>query len=581
MQPTPIPHFSPSRLLARAKNYLRFILVSALVLLVLYKTKVFSTSTDPRADFVFVPRGDVKTLDLAKMSYLDDIRLANALWEGLYTLDPVTLDPVPGCAFPIDISPDKKTYTFHIRPEAKWTNGDPVLAKDFLFGWKRIMDEQGEYSYLLNYMDGAEEYQKAVDAKQKDPSVKPNFSICGFETRADDPRYLRVKLKDPTTFFPDLCAFPPFFPSHEASMVVKDAAGNPQLDFEGKLMVSKTFTRPPHLVTNGPYRLDLWEFKRKLRLVASDFYWNRASTKSRTIEMRIDDDQQNGLSAYDSGAVDWLSEVQSNFAVELRRRGRTDLKAFAAFGTYFYSFNCQEKLPDGRDNPFHKVAVRKALSMGIDKQFIVDHITRMGEPVATGYIPPGVFKGYQSPKGLAFNIDEARKLLAEAGYPDGAGFPEVKINFNLEEIRHKEIAEFLQREWKKNLNINLSLDGKELKTFGEQLRNKQYDISRASWYGDYNDISTFTDKYLPDSGGNDAAWKNQKYAELCQTAAHETDEAKRRVLFQEAEQILVDEAPILPIFHYMNTYMFHDNVRGIPLNARQSIMLNAVEVIRK
>ena len=204
----------------------------------------------------------------------------------------------------------------------------------------------------------------------------------------------------------------------------------------------------------------------------------------------------------------------------------------------------------------------------------------MKEPIAGTYVPVGVFPGYESPKGLPFDVEAARKLLADAGYPGGEGFPPLKINFNLEEQRHKEIAEYVQREWKRSLNIDLSLDGKELKTFGEQLRTGQYAISRASWYGDYNDISTFTDKYLPDSGGNDAGWKNARYGELCDAASHESDPARRRKLLHDAERILVDEAPIFPMFFYTNTYLFHDNVRGIPLNARQMIMMDAVEVVR-
>ena len=573
MRSNPRAHIDQSVLRGWGGICMKIVIIPGLLVLLLVKLGgLFGSTAEKRADLIFIPRGDIKTLDLAKMSYMDDIRMANGLWEGLYTLDPVTLTPVLGSAYPIEISEDKKTYTFHIRPNARWSNGDPLLAADYLFGWKRIMDEQGEYSYLLNYMEGAETYQKAIEVKQKDPAVVPDFGVLRVETSKDDPRLLRVHLTNPTTFFPDLCAFPCFYPSHEKSMM------EPDPDHPGAVRLNKKFTRPPFLVTNGPYRLDRWEFKRKLRLVASDYYWNRKNVKSRVIEMLVDDDQQNALSAYESGAADWITEIQGDFASQLRKMGRHDLKAFPAFGTYFYGFNCREKLPDGSTNPFHKIAVRRALTMAIEKQFIVDHLTRMGEPVATGYIPRGVFNGYVSPKGIEYDVKGAQKLLAEAGYPGGEGFPILKINFNLEEKRHKEIAEYIQREWKKNLNIEISLDGKELKTYGEQYRNKQYAVSRGSWYGDYNDISTFTDKYLPDSGNNESDWKNSDYAKLCDAATRETDDAKRRQLFHDAEQILVDEAPILPLFHYVNTYLFHDNVRGIPLNARQAIMLNAVEV---
>jgi oligopeptide transport system substrate-binding protein len=544
----------------------RLLVIPAVLLLLLAAAMVMSGSaTEKRADFTFVNRGDVKTLDLSKMSYLQDIRLAYALWEGLYTLDPVTLEPVAGCAEPIEVSADQKTYTFHIRPDARWTNGDPLMASDFIFGWKRMLDEQGEYAELLQYIEGAKEYQDASAA-----NLHPDFRKVGVETDANDPRFLRVKLRHPTTFFPSLCAFPCYFPSHAKSMFVTD-------EKTGASAVRRDYTRPPYLVTNGPYRFDQWQFKRKLRLVASEYYWNQKSVKSKVIDMVVIEDQQNALAAFEAGSVDWLSDVTGVYGAELRKQGRPDLHVFPGFGTYYYSFNCQDKLPDGSDNPLRDVKVRRALSMAVYKPFIVDNISRLGQPVATTYIPRGVFKGYESPAGLPFDVEAARKLLAEAGYPNGRAFPVLKINFNTDDI-HKDIAEYMQRQWKENLNISVELDGKELKTYGEQLHQKQYSISRASWIGDYNDPSTFTDKYRPESGGNDAGWKNDAFEALCKKAETETDNSVRLKLFHDAEEILLGEAPILPLYYYVDAYMFRENVKGIALNPRDMIMLHAAEV---
>jgi oligopeptide transport system substrate-binding protein len=544
----------------------RLLVIPAVLLLLLGVAMVLSGSAvEKRADFTFVNRGDVKTLDLSKMSYLQDIRLAYALWEGLYTLDPVTLDPVPGCAEPIDVSADQKTYTFHIRPTARWTNGDPLLAADFVFAWKRMLDEQGEYAELLQYIDGAKEYQDASAAGKH-----PDFRSVAVETDAGDPRLLRVRLRHVTTFFPALCAFPCYFPCHEKSMMAMDEKTHLPA-------VRSDFTRPPYLVTNGPYRFDQWQFKRKLRLVASEHYWNRPAVKSNVIDMVVIDDQQNALAAYETGSVDWLSDVGGVYGAELHKQGRRDLHVFPGFGTYYYSFNCREKLPDGSVNPLRQAAVRRALAMAVEKPFIVDNITRMGQPVATTYIPRGVFKGYESPAGLPFDVAAARQQLAEAGYPGGRGFPVLKINFNTDDI-HKDVAEYLQRQWQQNLNIAVELDGKELKTYGEQLHHKEYSISRASWIGDYDDPSTFTDKYRPESGGNDSDWKNDQYEALCKRAETETDNAVRLKLFHDAEEILLAEAPVMPLYYYVDSYMFRDNVKGVPLNPRNMIMLHAVEV---
>ena len=563
----------------------RLLIIPIGLLLLLLGAIYFSGgTTDSKADFIFVNRGDIKTLDLSKMSYMQDIRMAYGLWEGLYTPDPVTIDPIPGCAFPIEISEDRKTYTFHIRPEARWTNGDPVVAADFLFAWKRACDSQAEYCELLNYIDGVEAYQDSFREFQKksNSAPKPDFSKVKIET-SSDPKFLRVHLKNPTTYFPDLCAFPTFFPLHAQSMAQRDDKGNILYEKNGDIKIDPSFTKPPKLVSNGPYRLHQWDFKTRLRLVASDHYWNKQAVQSRVLDMLTFDDQQNAFTAYENGAVDWLAEVQDDFAAELYALKRTDLKVFPGFGTYFYSFMCREKLPDGSSNPLHDVRVRKALSMSVKKDYIVDYITRMGEKPAGSFIPQGVFPGYASPDGLPYDVAKAKALLADAGYPDGQGFPRLKINFNTELPRHKDIAVYMQRQWKESLNIDMVLDGKEVKSFGDQLSKKNYAVSRASWYGDYNDPTTFTDKYLPENGNNDSDWRNAKYAALCEQAnglppPGVTDAVKWRLdLFHQAEKIMIEEAPILPLFSYMNTYLFHEGVTGLPLSSRQMMMLHALK----
>lgn len=515
------------------------------------------------ADFTFINRGDIKNLDPLRMTYLQDIRIGYALWEGLYTLHPQTLEPIPGCADRIDISSDKTIYTFNIRTQAKWSNGDDVTANDFVFAWRRMLREQGDYSDLLHYIKGARQYQR-----QSANGENPDFKNVGIEII--DKKTLRVTLENPTAFFPDLCAFPPLFPLHETSMMQTNLV-------TGEKTIKDKWLRPPNLVSNGPYRFESWDFKRRLRLAASDHYWDRQNVKSPIIDMLVSENPQTRFSMFKTGEVDWVSDMTGEFGAELRNAGHPDLHVFTGFGTYFYSFNCQEKLPDGQANPLRDARVRQALSMAIDKRFIVEKITRLGEPMAANYIPPGIFKGYQSPAGLPFDVERAKRLLAEAGYPDGRDFPELKINFN-NEGQHKAIAEYIQRQWADHLNINILLDGKELKAFGEQLRTKNYAISRASWIGDYNDPSTFTDKYRSNAGNNDSAWINPEFDQLCRQAAAETDQSKRMELFRQAEQLLLDEAPILPLYHYVNAYMYRDHVKGIPLDPRNMVMFKAVEV---
>lgn len=523
---------------------------------------------EKRADFTFINRGEVGTLDPNRMSWMQDIRIGYALWEGLYTLDPRTLEAVPGCADPIDLSPDKTVYTFHIRPAAKWTNGDDLRAQDFVFAWRRMLEEPGDYTYLLHYIRGAEAYEAAF---AKDPKAADFDPV---EIKALDVKTLRVKLKHPVAFFPDVCAFPPAFPLHEKSMErFLDKAG---YEKTGKRSYDKEFTRPPALVTNGAYQLTSWQFKRRLRFEANPYYWDRASLKNGVVEVVSADDPLWGFSLYESGGVDWMSEVTGEIAAELRAKNRADLHAFPAFGTYFYSFNCRQKLNDGSPNPFGDVRVRKAFSMALDKKVIVDTITRMGEPPSDNYIPPGAFPKYNSPKGLGADVDKARALLAEAGYPGGKGFPAIALLFN-NEAQHGPIAQNVRRQWLDKLGVDVRLEGIEIKQFRDRLHNKDYAVARASWYGDYNDPSTFTDKYKPDSGNNDSDWINPKYAELCAAADVEADPTKRLRYFEQAEALLLEEAPILPLYTYVSTYAFRENVTGLPLNSRNMIMFKSIQ----
>ncbi|HEV7302036.1 MAG TPA: peptide ABC transporter substrate-binding protein [Tepidisphaeraceae bacterium] len=553
---------------------MRSLLLAPLVLLVpLIVAMTWSGSATERpADFTFVNRDDINTLDPKGMSWMQDIRVGYALWEGLYQLDPVTLKAVPGVAETIDVSPDKKQWTFHFRPDAKWNNGDPVTPRDFVFAWKRMLDDPGDYSYLLRVIKNAGPYSDAIVGGQT-----ADFDDVGI--KVIDDRTLRVTLERPVVYFADLCAFPPMFPLHEASMkrhVRRDTGSGGVTRYDPK------FTRDLPLVTNGPFMLTKWEFKKRLRMEKSVHYWDHANVKSDVIE-QVSASMHPAFLMYETGGVDWVAEVTGDIASELREKvlkgERNDLRVFPSFGTYFYSFNCNAKFADGKPNPLADPRVRRALSMAVDKRIIVDNVTRMGEQPADTYIPRGAFADYNSPDGPPFDVAGARKLLAEAGYPDGRGFPALSILFN-SGMQHGDIAQSVVNQWKANLGISISLEGVEIKVFRQRLHNKDYSIARASWFGDYNDPSTFTDKYRSVAENNDAAWINPAYDALCDAAANETDPAIRMRHFEKAERLLLDEAPILPMYYYVNSYLHRDNVKGIPQNVRNMVSFKSFYVER-
>ena len=266
------------------------------------------------ADFTFINRGDIGTLDPNRMSWMQDIRVGYALWEGLYALDPVTLEPTPGAADRIELSPDRLTYSFHLRDNGRWSDGTPVTADDFLFAWKRMLQEPGDYTYLLYYISGAQEYEKAFErwSTQRAAAYDAWQAACRAmaadhrsvpERAADAPEpelagvsisvdrhSMKVTLKHPVSYFPDVCAFPPMFPLYQASMERFEQSPQCtnrdeftlQLSRTGRRSYDKGFTRPPHLITNGPYALESWAFKKTLRLRKNPCYWDQTMSRKRS-----------------------------------------------------------------------------------------------------------------------------------------------------------------------------------------------------------------------------------------------------------------------------------------------------------
>jgi oligopeptide transport system substrate-binding protein len=382
---------------------------------------------------------------------------------------------------------------------------------------------------------------------------------------------------------------------------------------------NKQYTLPPDVVTNGAFNLKKWDFRRRLLLEKSETYWDRASVKSDTLEMVVSENPQSQLLLYETGQVDWHSDVLGEQAAELKRLGRQDLRTAPAFGTMFLTFMCTPTLPPGGGggkNPLADPRVRQALAMAIDKRFIVNNITRMDELPARTYLPPdgtlpdfvwqgaGGADGKPARKepyrfkdvqgllrsddaltvpgpGLAYDVKRARELLAEAGYPNGQGFPNLPILYGTNSPTRRDICQVLKNQWKQALNIDVQIQGVEGKIFSRRVSAKDYAIATAAWYGDYPDASTFTDKYLSTSLQNDSAWVNKAFDDLCDKATREPDEKKRTEMLSQAEHLIDTEVPIVPIYHYVNISLSKDNVHGVKPNSRNITIFKNVWVERK
>ncbi len=573
------------------------------LLLILGALSLLPTGCDPGtqdADFRFVSASAHHYLDPQKISWSHDFRIVECLFEPLVKVEPDDLRIEPAVASAWDVADDAKTYTFHLRPDARWSNGDPVTSHDFVYAWRRAMlpDLAADYTQLFFHIEGAEAFfgwrsKQLTEYQQPGTTRSPAAAQRLWEqaqhqfTRSvglstPDDRTLVVKLTRPTPYFLQLCAFATFMPVHAASLESKTSI-NPET---GMLTQDPTWTKPPHLISNGPYTLNEWKFKRHLLLTANPHYWSRATMANDSILEMIIESPQTALLRYDNNQVDWLPDIPTAkpIAADLIHSRRPDVHAGPAAGTYFYNFNCKPQLNDGSANPLADPRVRTALSMCIDRQTIVERVTRLSsvQPTASTFVPPNTLQDYAPPTdtGVRFNPQRATSLLAEAGYPDGQGLTGLSILYNTEG-GHGDIAQQIRHAWLEHLGVTIKLEAVESKRFSERLKNQDYTICRASWFGDYRDATTFLDKMVTGNGNNDCAWSDTRYDTLIRSAADQTDPAKRTVTLQEAETLMLKQQPIAPIFHYINLWLYDpDRVQGLPLNPWRVRRLERVKILK-
>lgn len=588
----------------------------------------------PRANFTFINKGDVTTLDPQTASWMQDLRVSRLVFEGLVRNNVFTweFDPEPALASHWTVSSDGCEYVFTLRPDAKWTNGKPVLPSHVAFGWLRaLLPETGsDYIRQFQLIAGGTEFTNwrteaaaAFVADVRDGRIVPaeraakarelwNLTKIKFDelvaVKADDSkRTLTVRLVRPTPYFLDLCAFPQFAPVYPPLIehfLTVDAV-------TAQVRVDASWTRPATIVSNGPFVLKRWAFKREMRLERSESYWNAANVALGSISIPVIEDPNSAVLACRAGSVDWLSDVDAPYRsemlaqkaafyrehaaevaalrasgvdeIELDRRlpadERNRIIACPAFGTYYYNFNCRPTLPGGRANPFADKRVRKAFSLVVDRKAIVDQVRRSGEPVAKTLIPPDSIGGYESPAGLDINPELARELLKEAGYPGGKGLPTIEVLFNTEG-GHDLIAQVAARNWREHLGVEVILNQKEIKTLRDDLRGGNYMIARGSWFGDYGDPTTFLNLYRDGDGNNDAKFASPAFEKLMDEAELAVDRRARLAAHAKAERLLIeDECPLLPIFGYLNFYMFDPHAfTGISAHPRSEQQMFRVDV---
>ena len=530
-------------------------LAALALLLAVFSLAVMATGNaqlEP-ADFVFNNGAEVETLDPASVTGVPEGRIIRCLFEGLVVTHPKTLEPLPGVAKSWDISVDGLVYTFHLRQNAKWSDGEVMTAHDFVWSYERFLNPMtaSKYAYQLWYVKGAKAYTTEVDA---DGNTKNDFSSVGIT--APDDWTLRIELNDPTAFFLELMAFYPQFP------VSRRCIEQAQRDFPNSW--KQEWVKPKHLVGNGPYTVEFRRINDRIRLRKNPHYWDRDNVAFETMDALAVEQYTTMLNMYLTGVVHWIDRIAAGAVNEMLPR--EDFCPGPYLGTYFFRVNTNKA-------PFDDKRVRRALALTIPRQEICQNVTKAGQVPAYSLVPPGM-AGYTvaemtRDEDPAANAEEARRLLAEAGYgPKGKPFPIIEVHYNTSET-HATIALVIADAWSRELGIRAKLLNQEWKVYLDTQSTINYDVSRSAWIGDYADPNTFVDLFVTGGDNNKTGWGNPEYDRFVTEANRELDPVKRMALLRQAEQIFVEELPSLPVYYYVSEDSYSPRLGGYFKNLKQ------------
>lgn len=456
-----------------------------------------------------------------------------AFFEGLATFDAETMEIRPGVAKSWDISEDGLTYTFHFDPQARWSNGDRVTPQDFLFSFERILTPElgAPYAYMLHPMRGAKDFNNGITK---------DFKTVG--AYAPDDSTLVIELEASTPYFLSLLTHNTWWPVHPPTILKH---GNMTT------RISK-WTKPQNFVGNGPFTMKSWRINSAIVAERNPHYRAPESISLNAIHfLPIETNAEER--AYRAGYLHITENIPTHridwYNQNLPEHARYD----TALGVYYYMLNTTR-------GPLADPRVRKALAYSINREAITEHVLKAGQKPAYHFTPPNT-GGYNARVRLPYDPERARELLAEAGYPNGQGFPQFEILYNTSES-HQAIAVSIQQMWKEELGIDVSLYNQEWKAYLSTRQAGKFDILRAAWFGDYDDPNTFLSLGESDNGNNHTSWGNAQYDALISQAAKTQNSTKRKEIFQQAENILIDEMPFIPIYFYVTTKLVHPSVKG-------------------
>jgi oligopeptide transport system substrate-binding protein len=476
-----------------------------------------------------------RTLDPQEAQGVTEHHIIMAMIEGLVapSIDDQS-KVVPGMADHWQPNQDYSVWTFHIGEDRRWSNGDPVTAQDFVFSYQRMLTASfgAQYADNLFILKGAEDYYRGKIT---------DFAQVGV--KALDAHTLRIELVGPTPYLLSLVQHDSWLPVNPKAI----------LNF-GKIDTRDSkWTRAENYIGNGPFKMKSWRPNDVIEVVRNPLYWDAANVKLNGINFYSIENMNTQERAFQAGQLHKTDQIPLD-KVPYYRRTRPELMRIDPYeGVYFYRINIAR-------TPLDNLKVRLALNLAVDREAIVKNILREDQKPATGYTPPGM-GDYQPLDKMLYDPERARQLLIEAGYPGGKGFPKFTLHFNTSDS-HRAIAEAVQQMWKEELNVDLRLENQEWKVYLDTQNNKNYDLSRSAWIGDFMDPVTFLSMWTTGNGNNNTNWGNPKFDAFIEQAARTGDPKARLEILHQAEDLFLSEAPVVLVYWYTNAYLLQPSVRN-------------------
>ena len=481
---------------------------------------------------------DPETIDPALNSAVDGGNMLLHSFECLLAVDQ-NGQLAPGQAESWETSEDGLTWTFHLRDGLKWSDGSDLTANDFVYSWKRVCDPMVAAPYAETVLSMVEGYDKAIEG-----------DLDALQVAATDNNTLVVTLSAPCSYFGSLAAFATLSPVQQATV-----------EANGDAWATKAET----YISNGPFYVSDWVPGSYIMMTKNPYYWNADAIKLDGIKWNLIEDSNAAYSAYQTGEVLMIKDVPTEEIPSLKENA--DFYVDPIIGTYYLSMNIDRE-------PFNNADVRKALSLAIDRDYVANTLMQGTYSPAGNFMGPGWIdtdgkqfkdnanggKEYIDTTNYEADLEEAKQLLADAGYPNGEGFPTITYSTN-DVGYHKVVAEYLQQAWAE-LGIDLQVDIVEWASFTPMRRNGDYDVARNGWVGDYSDPSNMLDLFYSTNGNNDGKFNNADYDAAMELSRTTLDAAERSTALHNAEDILMEEAGCIPVAYYNDFWLQSDKITG-------------------